>query len=100
MAAFSPPGSANGRSDPDVVARATHELATTDLTGALPAIRAPLTVVYAAPDRATQTAIDRTFASAYANAPGAHLIRIDGSGHMIMQDQPARFQAALRDFLR
>lgn len=99
MSAFSPPGSVNGRSDPDVVARATHDLATTDLTSALPSIRVPLTVVYAAPDRATQAAIDRTFAGAYANAPNARLIRIDNSGHMVMQDQPARFRAALRAFL-
>jgi N-formylmaleamate deformylase len=99
MSAFSPPGSVNGRSDPDVVARATHELATTDLTPTLPAIRAPLTIVYAVPDRVTQAAIDRSFAGAYARAPGAHLIRIEGSGHMVMQDQPARFRAALREFL-
>lgn len=99
MTAFSPPGSVNRRSDPDVVARATHELATTDLTSALPLIRAPLTVVYAAPDGATRAAIDRTFAGAYANARAARLVRIDDSGHMVMQDQPARFRAELRAFL-
>ncbi len=56
-------------------------------------------MVYAAPDRATQAAIDRTFADAYAGAHSARLIRIDNSGHMVMHDQPARFQAALRAFL-
>lgn len=99
MGAFSQPESANGRSDPDVVARATHEMAVTDLTSALPLIRAPLTVIYAAPDRATQAAIDRSFAAAYANARGARLIRIDGSGHMVMHDQPGRFRAELARFL-
>ncbi|HEX2762654.1 MAG TPA: alpha/beta hydrolase, partial [Allosphingosinicella sp.] len=37
-------------SDSDVVARATHELAVTDLSRELPRIRAPLTVVYASAD--------------------------------------------------
>ena len=100
MGAFSPPETANRRSDPDVVARAMHELATIDLTRELARIRAPLTVVYASPDRRAGAAIDRTFSAAYAGARGARLVRIDGSGHMIMFDQPARFQAELRDFLR
>src|SRR4051794_11291947 len=40
----------NLKSAPDVVARAAHELALTDLTPGLPRIEAPLTVVYASPD--------------------------------------------------
>ena len=100
MGAFSPPGSANGRSDPDVVARATREMMRTDLTPELPRIRAPMTVVYASPDPRARTAIDRQFARAYAPVRGARLVRIDGSGHMVMLDQPARFRAALADFLR
>jgi N-formylmaleamate deformylase len=98
MAVFSPPEVAR-RSDPDVVRRATHDLATTDLTGQLSRIRAPLTVVYASPDRQANAAIDRSFARAYASAPSARLVRIDGSGHIVMLDQPTRFRAALRDFL-
>jgi len=100
MGAFSPPGR-DRRSDPDVVARAMHELAAIDLTPQMSRISAPLTIVYAAPDdpRARAT-IDRQFASAYAGTRNKRLIRIDGSGHMVMADQPARFQAALRAFLR
>jgi pimeloyl-ACP methyl ester carboxylesterase len=98
MTAFSPPGAAP--SDPDVVGRAMRELAATDLTGELAAIRAPLTVVYASPDVRAGSAIGRSFAAAYARARAARLVRIDGSGHMVMLDQPARFRAALADFLR
>ena len=46
MGAFSPPEIAT-RSDPDVVGRTVHDLAVTDLTGELPRIRAPFTIVYA-----------------------------------------------------
>jgi pimeloyl-ACP methyl ester carboxylesterase len=99
MNAFSPPNSMNRRSDADVVGRAMHELVATDLTPQLPRLRAPLTVVYASPDPQARAAFDAQFARAYAPARGARLIRIDGSGHMVMLDQPARFQATLRRFL-
>jgi pimeloyl-ACP methyl ester carboxylesterase len=87
-------------SDPDLVARATHELAVADLGPTLLKIAAPLTVVYAAPDAARAGAVDRTYAAAYARKKGATLIRMDESGHMVMYDQPARFRAALKAFLQ
>jgi N-formylmaleamate deformylase len=90
---------ANTRSDPDVVARAAHELALTDLTPELPRIRAPLTVLYAAPDPELGPAADSVYREAYAGDPAARLVRIDGSGHMIMADQPRRFEAELKRFL-
>ena len=91
---FGPP---NGpRSDSGVVARAMHELATTDLTPELARIRAPLTVVYAPQN----TEAPRVYATSYANARTARFVRVAGSGHMIMLDQPQRFHAAVRDFLR
>ncbi|MEA3033466.1 MAG: hypothetical protein QOH86_1482 [Sphingomonadales bacterium] len=89
----------NTKSDPDVVARATHELAVTDLTPELPRIRAPITVLYAVADPAFAAATDRTYADAYAAAPGARLIRVEHSGHMIMRDRPDRFREALKAFL-
>lgn len=99
MGALGPPGG-DRRSDPDVVARAMNELAATDLAPRLPRITAPLTIVYAAPDDPrARVAIDRRFARAYARARDKRLIRIDGSGHMVMADQPARFRSALRAFL-
>ena len=82
-----------------VVGRAMQELIATDLTPHLGRIRAPLTVVYAAIDPRARAAMDRQFAAAYANARGARLVRIDDSGHMVMQDQPGRFRTALRGFL-
>ena len=100
LTAFSPPDTSNGRSDPEVVAQAMHELSGMDLTPQLGRIRAPLTVVYASPQPEARASTDRSFASAYAGARGARLVRVDGSGHMVMLDQPARFQEALRDFLR
>ena len=98
--AFSPPDTSNGRSDPDVVAQSMHELSNMDLGPQLPRIRAPLTVVYASADRQARPIVDRSFAAAYAPARGARLIRIDNSGHMVMLDQPARFNAELRTFLQ
>jgi pimeloyl-ACP methyl ester carboxylesterase len=93
-------GVANSRSDSTVVARATHELSTTDLTPELPRIRA-LTVVYAVPNVPEDAAaIDRIYRSGYAPAKSAKLRRVAGSGHMIMYDQPQRFYAEVREFLR
>jgi pimeloyl-ACP methyl ester carboxylesterase len=89
----------NLKSDPDVVARAAHELALADLTPELPRIKAPLTIVYAAPDPMLGSAADSVYREAYAGVPSAHLVRIDGSGHMIMADQPRRFEEELRKFL-
>lgn len=99
MTAFSPPGSGYRTSDPDVVARAVNELAGIDLTGEIRRIRAAMTVVYASPHRRAGPVLDRSFARAYAGARGARLVRIDDSGHMVMLDQPARFAAAVREFL-
>lgn len=98
---FGGSGVANSRSDSAVVARATHELATMDLTPELPRITAPLTVVYAVPDiPADAVAVDRLYRIGYAPAHGAKLRRVAGSGHMIMYDRPQRFYAEVRDFLK
>ena len=100
ISAFTPPAAAEARSDPDVVARAMHDLGTINLTRDIARIRAPLTVVYATPDAQNGEATARSFNAAYANARGARLVRIDESGHMIMADQPTRFAREMRDFLR
>lgn len=99
VSAFSPPDPADRRSDPDVVARAMHDLGRIDLTGELQRLRAPLTVAYAVRDGLDRAATDRSFAHAYAGVRGARLVRIDGSGHMVMLEQPRRFARALREFL-
>lgn len=87
------------RSDADVVARATHELAITDLTTELGRIRAPLTVVYAVPDPERGPALQSSYTRAYRAKRDARLVRMDRSGHMIMWDQPTRFRTTLKDFL-
>ena len=97
---FGDGSAASARSDPDVVARATHELAVTDLRPELAKIRAPLTVVYASLDPQRRAALDRLYAASYRMRPGARLIRVDNSGHMIMADQPKRFRALFAEFLR
>jgi pimeloyl-ACP methyl ester carboxylesterase len=43
--------------------------------------------------------VSRVYTSAHAKRPGTSLVRIDGSGHTIMWDRPAAFQAELRRFL-
>jgi pimeloyl-ACP methyl ester carboxylesterase len=96
---FGNPESAENGSDPDVVARATHELALLDLAPELPRIKAPLTVVYAGLDASRRAQIARAYAAAYAGAKDVELVGIDNSGHMVMYDQPTRFRAALKDFL-
>ncbi len=93
---------ARASSDSNLVARVTHELALTDLTPELAKIRAPLTVVYATARQdgtIDPAAIARAYQLAYRNAPRAKLVRIANSGHMIMYDQPARFEAAVKAFL-
>jgi N-formylmaleamate deformylase len=101
IGSFGGSGVANSRSDSSVVARATHELATTDLKPELPRIRAPFTVVYAVPNVPEDAAaIDRLYRTSYAPAGDARLRRVPGSGHMIMYDQPQRFYAEVREFLR
>jgi pimeloyl-ACP methyl ester carboxylesterase len=89
----------NVRSDRDVVARAAHELAVADLTPELPRIRAPLTVLYASPVASLAATADGVYRRAYRGDPAATLVRIDGSGHMVMADQPGRFAEELRRFL-
>jgi pimeloyl-ACP methyl ester carboxylesterase len=86
-------------SDADVVARATHDLALTDLGPELPRIAAPLTVVYAGFDAERRVAAERSYRAAYAPLRGAKLVRIDNSGHMIMYDQPTAFRSAFKAFL-
>lgn len=95
------PLAAGVASDRDVVARATHELMTTDLRPELGRISAPLTVIYAYDTiyGVPSETIDRTFRGAYANAESARFERIDGSFHFVMLDQPAAFAAAVDRFL-
>jgi N-formylmaleamate deformylase len=99
FSAFTPPEVRNRNSDPDVVARAMHELGTIDLTGELRNIRAPMTVLYAVADRDGRALTDRAFAEGFRGARTARLVRVEPSGHYIMGDHPERFARELRSFL-
>jgi pimeloyl-ACP methyl ester carboxylesterase len=89
------------RNDAGVVGRSVSELLSTDLTPELTRIRAPLTVLYACPARLSYACgtVSRAYASAYSKRPSTRVVRIERSGHTIMWDQPAAFQAELRTFL-
>lgn len=93
---------AAGKSDTKVVAQATYDLITTDLRSELPKIQAPLTVLYAFDETSghPQTAVDEMVRTSYADAKAARLIRIDGSYHFIMLDQPEKFAAAVDEFIK
>jgi pimeloyl-ACP methyl ester carboxylesterase len=99
MEMFGGPQPRDRRSDTDVVARATHELAVTDLTAELKRIKAPLKVAYAVPTADQRALLRDRYEAAYRAKADATLVRFDGSGHMIMIDQPAKFRAELKSFL-
>lgn len=99
VSAFTPPEVRDRNSDPDVVARAMHELGTTDISGELRNIRAPMTVLYAVPDSDGRALTDRVFQEGFRPARTARLVRVEPSGHYIMGDQPERFARELRAFL-
>ena len=87
-------------SDPDVIANALRDLANIDLGPQLGRISVPMEVVYATGADANQaTQIGRNFRAAYAAKKDLTLTPIGPGGHVIMTDQPARFSAAVKQFL-
>lgn len=87
-------------SDPDVIANALRDLANIDLGPQLGRISVPMEVVYATGSDASQAAqIGRNFRAAYAAKKDLTLTPIGPGGHVIMADQPARFSAAVKQFL-
>ena len=89
------------KSDPDVSARAYHELIVTDLTPELGRISVPTTVLYVVPKGLglTDEKMDGWYKAAYAPLKGVALKRIPSSAHFIMWDQSAQFQAEVKGFL-
>lgn len=88
------------RSDRQAMAAAIREVMTTDLRPGLSAMTTPVWAVYAsdADGGAPAAMADALWGREYAALPGVRLIRVDGSRHFIMADQPARF-AELMDQL-
>ncbi|WP_446741424.1 alpha/beta fold hydrolase [Sphingobium yanoikuyae] len=88
-------------SNPEVIATALRDLANTDLGPQLGRIEVPMSVVYAVgADQAQSVEITRRFRAAYAAKKDAKLLPIGPSGHVVMADQPTRFNAALGNFLK
>ncbi len=89
-------------SDRATVANAMHELILTDMRPELSRISVPLTVLYVQRANVPMPAAqyDAMMRQAYANAPGATLVRIDDSNHYIQLDQPGRFVAEVEAFMR
>jgi pimeloyl-ACP methyl ester carboxylesterase len=89
--------------DRRTLAQGLYEVMTVDLRARLSAITAPVTVVYgwSADDRSPRSQIDALFRASYRSlrTPAA-FERIEGAEHMVMIDQPRRFQAAVERFLR
>ncbi len=88
------------QSDRRALASAIREVMTTDLRPGLAAMTTPVWAVYAADaDGGAPAAMaDGLWAREYAGLPTVRLIRVDGSRHFIMADQPALF-AELMDQL-
>jgi pimeloyl-ACP methyl ester carboxylesterase len=95
-------GAAAAASDKAVVATAMQELVATDLRPELGRLTRPPTVLYAY-DPAwgmPASAADERWARAYSGVKDVRLVRIDGSRHFIMDDQPERFATEVDAFLR
>lgn len=86
-------------SDRSVAARALYDATTIDARPVLPSIRARTTVLYACDPPTPPAALDAVYAGAYAGVAGRRLVRIDGSRHFIMYDQPERFAREVEAFL-
>jgi pimeloyl-ACP methyl ester carboxylesterase len=107
----SPPGMTNNEagkalvaqwlkaSDPKIVGEALVEDATTDIRADLPAIKQPLTILYAVPSAERAAMTKAVYAGAYKDAAGAKLVPIENSEHFIMLDQPQAFATAVEQFL-
>lgn len=67
-----------------------------DLTGTVGRIAVPSLVICGAEDKMTPPALSQAIAE---KIPGAHLALIEGTGHMVMLEDPAAFNNALAGFL-
>lgn len=89
-------------SDKSVVGHAMYEIMTTDLRPKLKDIKTPVTVLYpwdAAMGR-PQAAVDDLYEQSFASLPNKKLVRIEGSFHFIMFDQPEAMAKQVNEFLQ
>ena len=88
-------------SDRHAMAAAIRDVMTTDLRPGLAAMTTPVWAVYAsdADGGAPAAMADAMWAREYATLPGVTLMRVDGSRHFIMADQPDLFGRIVDRFL-
>lgn len=90
-------------SDPAVVGRTFADIQASDLREELKAAKIPVTVLYVKPGQAAampDEQFDGLYKAQYANVANVTLARIPEAAHFIMLDQPARFEAEVRSFLK
>ncbi|MEE2850065.1 MAG: alpha/beta hydrolase [Pseudomonadota bacterium] len=87
--------------DRHAMASAMKDVMTTDARPGLADMTTPVTALYAADaDGGAPAAVaDAMWTREYAALPGVTLIRVDGSRHFIMADQPERFAELVDAFL-
>jgi pimeloyl-ACP methyl ester carboxylesterase len=93
----------SGTSDRAVVVEAMVEDMQTDLRGDVATIKVPTLVLYeydSAMQQPDPAAFEASMKAGYKPMPNVTLVRVDGSRHFIMYDQPAKFDAAVEGFLR
>lgn len=88
-------------SDRQAMATAIREVMTADARPGLAAMTTPVWALYAsdADGGAPAAMADGLWGREYATLPGVKLVRVDGSRHFIMADQPARFAELVDQFL-
>jgi pimeloyl-ACP methyl ester carboxylesterase len=88
-------------SDRRAMAAAMRDVMTTDARPGLAAMTTPVWAIYAADaDGGAPAAMaDALWTREYGGLPGVRLVRVDGSRHFIMADQPARFGELVDQFL-
>jgi pimeloyl-ACP methyl ester carboxylesterase len=89
-------------SDRKVFVGAMMEDLQTDLRPDLAKIQTPMLLVYPYDPtlQKDEAAYDATYKDSYAGKPNLTMVRVDGSRHFIMYDQPAKLDAAVEGFLK
>ena len=88
-------------SDRQAMASAIREVMITDLRPGLATMTTPVWAIYAADadGGAPAEMAEALWSREYASLPAVRLVRVDGSRHFVMADQPARFAAIVDGFL-
>ncbi len=89
-------------SDKSVVARSIYEDMITDMRPKLAQIKTPVTMLYPYDETSgfPQAAVDTLYKNNFASLPNKTMVRIDGSYHFIMFDQPEKFAEQVERFLK